>query len=151
LRRPRLWKIPEDLRVLRDGSWRVGGLGVVHARTLRHLKAHLVFDGAEAFVVDGAQRVPVLVEGPAFEVSKLLVDADAGTLHVLLDDGSTELVTDTAIGMHPDTGRFECLVRGGDARAVFSRAAHQSLLDLAREEAGRFYLRVGARLIPLRT
>src|SRR5215208_5863866 len=38
----RRWQIPEGLRVLPDGSWRVGELQVLHPPTLRYLKAHLV-------------------------------------------------------------------------------------------------------------
>ena len=40
-------------------------------RRLRYLKSHLVFEDGGAFVVDGAQRMPVEVEGPPFEVVSL--------------------------------------------------------------------------------
>ena len=49
------------------------------------------------------------------------------------------------------SGRFECLARGGRARAVFSRAAHQALLDHAIEQDGEFFLQAGERLIRIRT
>jgi hypothetical protein len=106
----RLWEIPEGLRVLENGQWRVGELDVIHPPTLRHLKAHLV-----------------------------------------IDDGSEEPVHDTSLGMDALTGRFECRVRGGRTSALFSRGAHQTLLELADEEAGHFFLRAGARRIPIRT
>src|SRR3982751_4661308 len=61
----RHWQIPEGLRVLADGSWRVGELQVLHPPTLRYLKKHLVDEGGAPFVVDGAQRMPIQVEGPA--------------------------------------------------------------------------------------
>ena len=70
---------------------------------------------------------------------------------MVLDDGSQERVGDDAIGMNGATGRFECLVRGGRARALLSRSAHQTLLDHAEQEAGRFFLRAGPRLILIRT
>jgi hypothetical protein len=139
------------LRVLPDGSWRVGELPVAHAAGLRYLKAHLVFEDAGAFVVVGPGRVPVTVEGPAFEGRALRIDKAADRATLALDDGSVEELADDALGMHPASGRFECLVRGGRARARLSRAAHQALLDHAEQEGGRFFLRAGRRLIRIRT
>ena len=136
----RHWVIPEGLRVLADGSWRVGEHQVLHPPTLRYLKSHLTADDGHFFVADGAQRMPIVVEGPAFEVTTLV-----------LDDGSAEPVKDDALGMNTETGRFECAVRGGSFRARLSRAAHQVLLDNVVEEDGAFFLRVGPRRITLRT
>jgi hypothetical protein len=146
------WRIPEGLRVRRDGSWQVGDLPVVHEHTLRFLKSHLVFeeDGA-AFVVDGRRRMPVEVEGPAFQVTGLLLDPARGEAYATLDDGGSEPIGDASLRMNRDTGRFECAARGGRARALFSRAAHQALLAHAEEEGGEFYLRVGSRRFPIRT
>ena len=45
-------------------------------------------------------------------------------------------VRESSLGMDPVTGRFECLVRGGRAEAVLSRAAHQTLLAHAGRKAG---------------
>jgi hypothetical protein len=70
---------------------------------------------------------------------------------VVLDDGATEPVRDASLGMNEETGRFECLVRGGAFRARLSRGAHQMLLDNVVEEDGAFFLRVGPRRITLRT
>jgi hypothetical protein len=55
------------------------------------------------------------------------------------------------VGMNRDTGRFECRVRHGRFLAILGRGAHQALLDHVEEEAGRFFLRVGARRIMVRT
>jgi hypothetical protein len=148
---PRTWTIPEGLRVLADGSWRVGELPVVHDRGLVYLKSHLVFENGGAFVVDGARRMPVVVEGPAFEATQLRLDFERGSASVILDDGTEESLTSTSLGMSEETGRFECAVRGGLARAVLSRAAHQVLLEHVDQEDGRFFLRVGAVRIPVRT
>jgi hypothetical protein len=147
----RQWVIPEGLRVLPDGTWRVGDHQVLHPPTLRYLKAHLVSDEGGTFIVDGAQRMPIEVEGPPFEVTTLVRDEAAGTAAVVLDDGSTERVVDGALGMNAETGRFECRVRGGAFRARLSRAAHQMLLDNVVEEDSAFFLRVGPRRIALRT
>ena len=147
----RHWHIPEGLRVLADGSWRVGEFQVIHPPTLRYLKSHLVEDEGTPFVVDGAQRMPIEVAGPAFEVTTLVLDEKTGTASVVLDDGSHEPLHDTSLEMNEETGRFECAVRGGRFRARLSRGAHQILLDNVVEEAGAFFLRVGSRRIPLRT
>lgn len=142
------WQVPEGVRVLKDGAWRVGGFPVIHAPSLRHLKSRLVFEEQGAFIVDGTERLPVILEGPPFEVVTLRLDPAKGELHAILDDGTDEDVSDAA--MNESTGRFECLCRGGRARAVFSRAAHQVLIDHLVEEAGSFFLYVGTRRIPVR-
>jgi hypothetical protein len=145
-----VWEIPEGLAVKPDGSWRVGDLHVIHPPTLRYLKAHLVFEGDGAFVVDGAQRMAVAVAGPPFEVLRLVIDGATGTARAVLDDGSEETIREDSLGMDPDTGRFECAVRGGQARAVLSRAAHQTLLAHVGQESGRFFLQAGDRRLSLR-
>ncbi|HEY8148003.1 MAG TPA: hypothetical protein VIK51_03675 [Vicinamibacteria bacterium] len=147
----RRWQIPEGLRVLPDGSWRVGDFHVIHPPTLRYLKAHLIEDGGAPFVADGEQRMPIQVEGPPFEVTTLVLDEAGGTAAAVLDDGSTEPVRDASLGMDQETGRFECAVRDGRFRARLSRGAHQMLLDHVMEEDGTFFLRVGERRISLRT
>jgi hypothetical protein len=147
----RFWEIPQGLRVKPDGSWHVGDHQVLHPPTLRFLKAHLVFSDEGAFVEDSGRKMPIVIEGPAFQATALVVDETTSTARVVLDDGSEEVVRETSLGMDEDTGRFECLVRGGRARALLTRAAHQSLLRHAEEEAGRFFLRAGDRRIPLRT
>lgn len=148
---PAVFRIPEGLRVCPDGSWRVGELPVAHEEGLRYLKARLVHDEAGDFVVDGPQRVPVEVRGPAFEVLSLRLDAARDEVLVELDDGSAERVGDDALGMSEWTGRFECRVRGGFFAALLGRGPHQTLLDHVEEEGGRFFLRVGRRRIPVRT
>lgn len=137
--------------MLPDGSWRVGELPVAHAAGLKYLKAHLVFGDEGAFVAVGPGRLPVAVDGPAFEARALRIDAATGQAAIALDDGSEETLADDALGMDPTSGRFECLVRGGRARALLSRSAHQTLLDHAEQEGGRFFLRAGQHLIRIRT
>jgi hypothetical protein len=145
-----MWHIPEGLKVRPDGSWRIGDLQVIHPPTLRHLKSHLVFEPGGAFVVDGAQRMPIEIEGPPFEVVSLLIDGPRGAARAVLDDGSEETVREDSLGMDAQTGRFHCLVREGRAQAVLSRAAHQTLLAHAGQESGQFYLQAGERRLPVR-
>jgi hypothetical protein len=145
------FKMPSALRVLPDGGWRTGGLPVVHAATLRYLKAHLVFEDEGVFVVDRGRRLPVAVEGPAFEVVSLDADSERGVARAILDDGTAEPITDDTLSMNEQSGRFEALVRKGRATAVFTRAAHQALLEHAEEEGGRFFLRVGLVRLAIRT
>jgi hypothetical protein len=142
------WQAPEGVRVLPDGTWRVGGFAIIHEPSLRHLKSRLVFADDGAFIEDGPQRLPVDVEGPAFEVLTLRLDPAKGEVRAVLDDGTEEGIADAA--MNEGTGRFECSCRGGRARAVFSRVAHQVLLDNLVQEGGEFFLCAGTRTIPVR-
>lgn len=147
----RFAEIPEGLQVQPDGSWRVGGVLMIHPPTLRYLKSHLVLDDqGGAFVVDGAQRVPVAVQGPAFEVVSLVIDDARGTARAILDDGSEEVIREDSLGMDPRTGRFHCLARDGRAQAVLSRPAHQTLLAHVGQEGGGFFLLAGSRRLPVR-
>jgi hypothetical protein len=147
----RLFRVPEGLSVRADGTWHVGEYPVAHEASLRYFKAHLVFEQEGSFIVDGTDRQPVAIEGPAFEVIHIDVDHGKAEIRLALDDGSEELVTDGALGMDPVTGRLECRVRGGLARAAFSRGAHQALLDLAEEEGGLFFVRVAGRRLSIST
>jgi hypothetical protein len=148
---PDWWTAPEGVRVLPNGGWRVGGFAIAHEPSLRYLKARLVFEEEGAFLVEGPERVPVVIEGPAFEVTALRLDEETGEARVELDDGSVEAVADDALSLSAETGRFECLVRRGLARAVLSRGAHQLLLAHVEEAEKLFVLRVGPRRIPIRT
>ena len=86
----------------------------------------------------------------AFEVTELKLDPAAGEARVVLDDGSEEVVGPDSLGTDARTGRVECLARGGRARAAFSRAAHQALLEHVEETRGHFFLRVGSRRLSIR-
>jgi hypothetical protein len=142
-------EVSTGIRVLADGSWHVGGLPVVHPVTLTYLKRHLVFDDDGPFLAEGPRRLPVRIEGPPFRVMSLTVDPGRETVLAVLDDGTQEPVANGDLGMDEATGRFECLVRGGRARAVLSRAAHQALIDYVENDGGRFVLRVGKRRFPI--
>lgn len=137
--------IPEGLRVLPDGSWRVGDQPVTHARSLRYFKQRLTFEPEGVFVVDGARRVPITVEGPPLQVEAMTFDADKGETRVKLDDGTDEALADPVVVMNPDTGRFECAVKEGRARAVLCPPAQDSLLDRLEEAGGDFFVAVGER------
>lgn len=137
--------IPEGLRVLPDGSWRVGDQPVTHARSLRYFKQRLVFEAGGAFVADGAKRVAIVMEGPPFQVDSMTFDADKKEARVRLDDGSEETLPEAVVAMNPDTGRFECMVKAGQARAALSAAAHDTLLERLEEEGGDFFVPLGDR------
>jgi hypothetical protein len=98
-----LWRLPK-VRVLADGSWRVGGFPILHAASLRHLKSRLVFEVDQAFIEDGDRRLSVEILGPAFEVTVLRLDRGRASL-VLLDDGS-ENIGETSLSERR-TGRFD--------------------------------------------
>jgi len=137
--------IPDGLHVLPDGSWRVGDLPVSHPRRLRFLKQRLTFEEGGTFIVDGDQRKPLVLEGPAFQVDSLIMDAESGQLRVHLDDGTEEALSEAVIRMSPETGQLQCNVKNGRARAVFSAVAHDALLDQLEHEGGEFFIPVGAR------
>ena len=145
------WPAPEGVRVDPDGGWSVGEFAIAHAPSLRFLKAHLVFEEEGAFLVEGERRLPVVVEGPAFEVVELRLDESSGEARALLDDGSEELIGPDSLATDPRTNRVECLVRAGRARAVLSRGAHQTFLEHVEQEGGRFHLRVGRRRLFIRS
>jgi len=144
------WPAPEGVRVAPDGRWSVGEFRIVHLPSLRFLKERLVFEDEGAFLVEGERRLPVAVEGPAFEVTELRLDVAAGEARVVLDDGSQEVLGPDSLATDPDTGRVECLARAGRARAAFTKAAHQALLEHVEEARGHFYLRVGRRRLSIR-
>ncbi|HET8647099.1 MAG TPA: hypothetical protein VFO85_16500 [Vicinamibacteria bacterium] len=147
----RRWEIPQGLRVCPDGSWRVGEYHVIHPPSLRYFKSHLITENGGAYIVDGTQRMPVDVEGPAFRVVTLVLDADKEEARAVLDDGSVEPLTDGALGMNRESGQFECRVREGRFRARLGRGPHQVLLQHMEEDAGGFFLRIGDRRIAVRT
>jgi hypothetical protein len=143
--------IPEGLRVLPDGSWRVGDLPISHPRRLKFLKQRLTFEDGGSFVVDGQQRMPIVLEGPPFQVEAFTFDAARGETRVRLDDGTEERLEDPVVRMNSDTGQFECLVKKGRIRAVLSRVAHEVLLDEMQQAAGEFFIPVGdarCRVLP---
>jgi hypothetical protein len=144
------WPVPQGVRVAPDGSWSVGGFRIVHAPSLRFLKERLVFEDAGAFLVQGDQRVPVTIEGPAFEVTELQLIPGADEALAVLDDGSVEVLGPESLTTDGATGRAECTARGGRARAAFSRGAHQALLQHVEEAGDRYFLRVGRRRLPIR-
>jgi hypothetical protein len=116
------WPVLEGVRVAPDGRWSVGEFRIVHVFFLRFLKQRFVFEDEGAFVVQ-ERRLPVAVEGPAFEVTELRLLPDAGEALAVLDDGSVEVLGPDSLATDARTGRAECTARGGRARAAFSRAA----------------------------
>jgi hypothetical protein len=137
--------IPDGLRVLPDGSWRVGDEPVSHARSLRYFKERLVFEDGAAFVSDGTRRIPIAVEGPPFQVESITFDTERGEVRVRLDDGSDEALGEPMVAMNPETGQFQCVVKQGLTRAVLARTAHDALLDQLEEENGDFFVSLGSR------
>jgi hypothetical protein len=137
--------LPEGLRVLPDGSWRVGDQPISHPRRLRYLKQRLLFEEGGAFLVDGTQREIVVLDGPPFQVDALVFDVEGGDVRVRLDDGTEESLRDAVVRMSPETGQFECTVKEGRARAVLSSVAHDALLDAMEQEGGEFFVPLGAR------
>lgn len=147
---PRLWRPADTLRIAADGTWTTGDQPVRHPATARYLKRHLVFEEGGDYVSDGKSRVPVEVDGPAFQVVGIELDEASGDVWLLLDDDSREALAADALSMNPDNGRFECLVRDGKGRALLSRSAHETLLHAADEAGGDFFLACGDKRYRIR-
>ena len=143
------WTAPEGVHVLPDGGWRVGGFAIVHEPSLRYLKARLVFEEERRLSRGGPRAGAGARGGPGLRGDRLRFDEDAGEAWVTLDDGNEEPLA--ALSLNEETGRFECLVREGQGRAVLSRGAHQALLSRVEEDGGLFVLRVGSSRISVRT
>jgi hypothetical protein len=137
--------IPEGVRVLPDGSWRVGDQAISHPRRLRYLKQRLAFEEGGVFLVDGAQRAALMLDGPPFQVDALVFDAEHGDVRVRLDDGTEESLAEPLVRMNPETGQLECAVKGGRTRAVLSSVAHDALIDALEQESGEFFVPLGTR------
>jgi hypothetical protein len=137
--------LPEGVRVLPDGSWRVGDQPISHPRRLRYLKERIAFEDGGTFLVDGAQRAAIVLDGPPFQVDAFVFDVDRGEVRVRLDDGTEESLAEAIVRMSPETGQFECTVKGGRVRAVLSNVAHDALLDAMEQEGGEFFVPLGAR------
>ena len=148
---PRRYKIPGGLKVMPDGSWQAGDRPLAHRATLRYLKAQLRFEDEGAFIVDGKNRMPIEIEGPAFEVVAFELDEAASSAKLRLDDGSEEELGEKALEMNEESGRLECRVRQGRGGATLSSGAHQTLLEHAVEEDGEFYLACGDSRYLIRT
>jgi hypothetical protein len=142
------WRTPEGVRVAADGAWTVGGLPIRHAPALRELKSKLQFAEEGAYLTDGRARLPIALEGPAFEVTRLRLDPERGEGHVLLDDGTEEPLY--GLGRDETTGRLCCVVREGQARALLSRAAHQALMELVETDDDHWFVAIGLRRLPVR-
>jgi hypothetical protein len=142
------WRVPEGVRVAADGAWTVGGLPIRHAPSLRELKSKLHFAEEGAYLLDGPSRLPIALEGPAFEVTRLRIDPDRGEGYVLLDDGTEEPLY--GLGMDETTGRLCCVVREGNARAILSRGAHQALMELVEVDDDHWFVAIGLCRLPVR-
>ena len=104
-----------------------------------------MFEDGAVFVADGPRRMPVVVEGPPFQVESMTFDAERGEVRVRMDDGSEEALGEPVVAMNPETGQFQCVVKKGLTRAVLSRAAHDALLDQLEEDGGDFFVSLGPR------
>jgi hypothetical protein len=131
----------------------VRSVGVNTARSVRRPRTALIVSVSSAagpHNSTASRRSRGGVSKPTFISTRTWALPAAGEARVVLDDGSEEVLGHDSLGTDPNTGRVECLVRGGHARAAFSRSAHQALLPHVEETRGRFYLRVGSRRLAIR-
>lgn len=114
-------------RIDREGTWYHEDVEVTHPGVLRNLYANLRTDGEAHHLQVGPLRVPVEVADAPFVVVRAEVDREAGTVSVLLTDGSRELLQPETL-LLDGRGIPYCRVKDGRYRA---RLSLSSWLQLA--------------------
>lgn len=134
---PAEWVLPR-LRVDVDGEWYDGDVQVTHPGILANLRGNLRKD-ADGYFIQTRVRIPVQVEDVPWVVTRLTRRGDR--LHVVLNDGSEEIVDPATIRVGPGDVPY-CPVKNG-FEARLSRAATFQLWALADydEASGRVRLR----------
>ncbi|ATB31523.1 hypothetical protein MEBOL_004986 [Melittangium boletus DSM 14713] len=119
---------------------------IAHPRIIELFNSSLVLDDTGRYQLQiGADWCYVQVEDAAYEVRTVDVTADA-RVSVRLSDRSAEALDVTTLGVDPE-GILTCRVKGGRARARFSRDAQYQLGELMEQDPrGQWFLRARERL-----
>lgn len=146
---PTRWHTREDsgLRVDRQGRWWHDDVLVEHPNIIEAFNRGLRVEPDGRYQLHfGADWCFVTVEGCAFTVVALDV-SEGDRPSVRLSDRTAEWLAVDSLGIDQD-GAVTCAVKGGLARARFSRAAQQQLGERLVDDAGTLALLVGARRWP---
>lgn len=145
---PRRWHTREDSGLVLDRNlvWYHDGERITHPRIVEAFNAGLVPTDDGRFQLHiGSDWAYVTVEGPAYAVTG--IDAGPRTLGLRLSDRTTELLEPSTVVLDAE-GVLSARVKGGRARARFSRDAQFALAQLLREEGGKVVLQLAeARLV----
>jgi hypothetical protein len=141
---PRRWHTREDSGLVLDRNlvWHHDGERITHPRIVEAFNAGLVptEDGRFQLRI-GNDWAYVTVEGPAYAVTA--IDAGPRAVTLQLSDRSTEPLDPATVLLDAD-GALTVQVKGGRARARFSRDAQFALGRLLRVERGAVVLRLAS-------
>lgn len=145
------WHTREDSGIRLDARlrWWHDDEPIVHPRIVELFNSSLVLDDTGRYQLQvGSDWCVVHVEGAAYEVRTVDVSPDA-RVSVRLSDRSAEALDPATLGVD-DEGVLTCQVKGGRARARFSRDAQYQLGELLEQDAqGQWGLRAGERVLSL--
>lgn len=145
------WHTREDSGIRLDAvlRWWHDDEPISHPRIIELFNSSLHLDDAGRYQLQiGHDWCYVQVEGAAYEVRTVDVSADE-RVSVRLSDRTAEALEPASLALGAD-GVLECQVKGGRARARFSRDAQYQLGELLEADAaGRLVLRAGERRLPL--
>jgi len=139
---PRRWHTREDSGLVldRQGVWYHDGERITHPRIVEAFNAGLVPTDDGRFQLHiGNDWAYVTVEGPAYAVTG--VDPGPRTLGLRLSDRTTEALDPATVVLDAE-GVLSAGVKGGRARARFSRDAQFALAQLLRGEGGKVVLQL---------
>jgi hypothetical protein len=139
------WHTREDSGIRLDAAlrWWHDDEPIEHPRIIELFNGSLVLDEEGRYQLRiGGDWCYVQVEDAAYEVRA--VDVTPGErVSVRLSDRTAEALEPATLALGPD-GVLSCRVKGGRARARFSRDAQHQLGELLeQDEAGLLYLRAG--------
>lgn len=141
------WHTREDSGIRLDAAlrWWHDDEPIEHPKIIELFNTSLVLDDDGRYQLRiGKDWCYVQVEEAAYEVRTVDVTEDE-RVSVRLSDRTAEALDPATLALGPD-GIFRCQVKGGRARARFSRDAQYQLGELMEEgEGGRLFLRAGQR------
>jgi hypothetical protein len=145
------WHTREDSGIRLDARlrWWHDDEPIVHPRIIELFNSSLHLDEAGRYQLQiGTDWCYVQVEGAAYEVRTVDVSTDE-RVSVRLSDRTAEALEPSSLVLGAE-GVLECQVKGGRARARFSRDAQYQLGELMEQDArGRLVLRAGERRLAL--
>jgi hypothetical protein len=141
------WHTREDSGIRLDARlrWWHDDEPIEHPRIIELFNTSLVLDAEGRYQLQiGKDWCYVQVEDAAYEVRTVDVTEDE-RVSVRLGDRTAEALDPATLAVGPD-GVFTCQVKGGRAKARFSRDAQHQLGELLeQDEGGHLFLRVGQR------
>ena len=146
---PRRWHTREDSGLVLDRhlAWYHDGERITHPRIVEAFNAGLIPTDDGRFQLHiGNDWAYVTVEGPAYAVTA--VDPGARAVSLRLSDRTQEPLDPSTVVLDAE-GVLSVEVKGGRARARFSRDAQFALAQLLRTEQGRVVLRLSGADLPL--